>query len=174
MTVFVENLITGLENELKSITTEENNSLRRAEQSIFKTQEALLRLREFIIAYTFTSTAEEVFFFKELKPLIVGKLIYFNSVFNIASKMPAGSNKTQRKYLENELDKISYFFENNLEFYQYYRAKHDALDDKYFVRGKQDVRLYLENIYSFYDTQFSTSHDHTVAKIIAYDQLQPH
>ena len=45
------------------------------------------------------------------------------------------------------------------------------LDDKYFVRGKIDLRLYTDTFYYDADPDFSTSHDFKVAKIIANDLL---
>lgn len=46
------------------------------------------------------------------------------------------------------------------------------LDHKYFVRGKHDIKLILDNYYFESDHSFSTSHDYKVAKIIANDLIQ--
>jgi hypothetical protein len=45
------------------------------------------------------------------------------------------------------------------------------LDDKYFVRGKLDLRLYVDTFIYDADPDFSTSHDYKVSKIIANDLL---
>lgn len=76
------------------------------------------------------------------------------------------------EYLNNELLKIKNFFDNNLEFYKYYRTNSTYLDDKYFVRGKHDIKLSLDTYYFESDHSFSTSHDYKVAKIIANDLIQ--
>jgi hypothetical protein len=45
------------------------------------------------------------------------------------------------------------------------------LDDKYFVRRRLDLRLYVDTFIYDADPEFSTSHDYKVAKIIANDLL---
>lgn len=40
-------------------------------------QEILGELKTFIISYPFASTEEEIHFFKELKPLLASKIIYY-------------------------------------------------------------------------------------------------
>jgi hypothetical protein len=45
------------------------------------------------------------------------------------------------------------------------------LDDKYFVRGKLDLRLYVDTFIYDADPNFSTSHDFKAAKILANDLL---
>jgi hypothetical protein len=92
-------------------------------------------------------------------------------VFNIESKRPTGSEKFLKKYYQNELKKLETFFSENLEFYQYMRNNLSYLDDKYFVRGKIDLRLYADTFYYDADPEFSTSHDFKVAKILANDLL---
>ena len=46
-------------------------------------QEILGELKTFIISYPFASTEEEIHFFKELKPLLASKIIYYNTVYKI-------------------------------------------------------------------------------------------
>jgi hypothetical protein len=160
-----------LEAELKQIDSEENNILKKAEQSIICISNCLKQLKEYIGKNKFYNQVEEILFFKEIKPSIYSKLIYFIKVFNIESKRPNGSDKSQKRYLQNELNKLEKFFAENLEFYQYMRNKMVYLDDKYFVRGKHDLHLYIDTFYFDADPDFSTSHDFRVAKIIANDLL---
>jgi hypothetical protein len=120
---------------------------------------------------SFNSIDDEICFFKKIKPSVYSKLIYFIKVFNIESKRPNGSDISQRKYFFNELNKIEKYFSENLEFYQYIRNNMTYLDDKYFVRGKLDLRLYVDTFIYDADPEFSTSHDYKVAKIIANDLL---
>ena len=46
------------------------------------------------------------------------------------------------------------------------------LDDKYFMRGKEDLNLYQDTLMIYVDPDFSTSHDYMVSKIIANDRLK--
>jgi hypothetical protein len=95
-------------------------------------------------------------------------------LFNIESKRPRSSNKSIVKYLNNHIDKLQTYFNENLEFYQYFRRGATFLDEQYFLRGKADMRLYPDSFHFLTDEQFSTSHDSTVATIFAYDMLITH
>lgn len=59
-------------------------------------QEILGELKNFIISYPFASTEEEIHFFKELKPLLASKIIYYNTVYKIEVRFPSGSEEVQR------------------------------------------------------------------------------
>lgn len=134
-------------------------------------QEILGELKTFIISYPFASTEEEIHFFKELKPLLASKIIYYNTVYKIEVRFPSGSEDVQRDYLLSETDRISKSFQRNLAFYQYHRTKATYLDRQYFMRGKPDIQIIVDSFYYETDPQFSTSHDFKVAKILANELL---
>ena len=135
-------------------------------------QEILGELKTFIISYPFASTEEEIHFFKELKPLLASKIIYYNTVYKIEVRFPSGSEDVQRDYLLSETDRISKSFQRNLAFYQYHRTKATYLDRQYFMRGKPDIQIIVDSFYYETDPQFSTSHDFKVAKILANELLE--
>jgi hypothetical protein len=166
----LENIKT-LESDLKQIDIETSDILRKSEQSIYCISNCLKQLKEHIRQNNFQSKESEILFFKEIKPSVYSKLIYFVKIFNVESKRPNGSDKSQKKYLLNELNKLELFFSENLEFYQYYRNNMTYLDDKYFVRGKLNIRLYVDTFSYDADPDFSTSHDYKVAKVLANDLL---
>jgi len=160
-----------LESDLKQIDSETPDILKKSEQSIYCISNCLKQQKEYIRQNNFRNKENEILFFKEIKPSVYSKLIYFVKIFNIESKRPNGSDKSQKKYLLNELDKLEKYFSENLEFYQYMRNNMTFLDDKYFVRGRLDLRLYVDTFIYDADPDFSTSHDYKVAKIIANDLL---
>ena len=129
-------------------------------------------LKKYIGKHKFRTQSEEIKFFKYGKPQFISKLIFHISIYNIHSRMPKGGEKIVRKYLHHELQNLRRYFDNNLDFYKYYRTGSNYLDHKYFVRGKYDIRLTLDTFYFETDPLFSTSHDYKVAKIIANDLLQ--
>lgn len=164
-------LIKELDDKLKTIDLEEDHILKKSELSIELILQALRQLKEALLERDFISKGDEVLFFKEVKPKFVSKLIYHLNVFNIETNKPTGGIKVRRKYYQNELSKIKRYFDDNLEFYRYYRTQSNYLDHKYFVRGKQDIRLTLDSFFFETDPSFSTSHDFKVANILANDLL---
>lgn len=165
-------LLTEMEEQLKFISLETDNPLTCAELSIQVCQKTLTNVKTFVSKYKFKSVAEEIHFFKEIKPQFCSKLFYHISIYNIETRKPNGGFKVIRKYLLNELDKLKHYFDANLEFYKYYRTGSNYLDHKYFVRNKHDIRLSVEPFYFEADPKFSTSHDFKISMILAYDLLQ--
>jgi len=143
-----------------------------AEDAIEIAKKKLNEVKEFIIDRGFKDTNEEICFFKKIKPQFVAKLIYYNGIYKIEAKIPCGGEKATRKYLKNEITKLKRYFDNNLEFYRYYKTNSTYLDDKYFLRGKYDIKLSLDTYYFETDHSFCTSHDYKVAKILANDLIQ--
>lgn len=166
-----QTLISEFETKLESLESNFDDILYKAEHGITYTEKCIKRLRETIVQEGFPSTKDEIHFFKHVKPQIFSKLIYYVKLYKIESKRPRSSSKFQVKYLNNQINKLQVFFNDNLEFYRYYRRGASTLDEQYFVRGKSDLRSPTESFHFFIDEQFSTCQDSTVATIMAYDML---
>ncbi|MCB5172590.1 RteC domain-containing protein [Bacteroides fragilis] len=129
-------------------------------------------LREFIHQYTFQDANEEISFFKNTKPFILSKLIYFNDIYLLELRKPNGSKEVLKEYYKTKQTAITEFCNANLDFYQYYRSKATHLDKYYFLRGHENYKL-CHNCGMFdKDPLFSTCCDHRVAKMLAYDMLE--
>lgn len=75
-------------------------------------------------------------------------------------------------YLNEKLDNLTFFFNRNLDFYQYYRSKSTLYDEYCFVRGRANVRLCSDSSRFDRDPNFSTGFDYKVAKILANEMLR--
>lgn len=161
-----------LQQRLNEIHSETDEPLEYAEQGIKASIAMLEKLKTKFISHQFQNKGEEIDFFRNYKPQLASKLIYYNEIYTILSNKPIGSKKAIKNYYRTELNKLEVFFNENLEFYRYYRTGNQALDNKYFLRGKHDVRLTLDSFYFQADQRFSTSHDYKVAKILANDAIK--
>jgi hypothetical protein len=168
----VTNLLHQLDDQLKFIDLEQDDAIKCAQLSIDVCLKATKKLKSLMLKHKFKNQNEEIRFFKEIKPKFISPLIYHLAVYKIESRKPNGSNDIRKKYLLNELDKLKQFFDNNLDFYRYYRTQSNYLDHKYFLRGKYDIRLTVDSFFFEADERFSTSHDFKIAKILAHDRLQ--
>ena len=166
-----QKLLTEFEAQLDMLENGEGDILFKAETGIVLVEKYIRKLQKQIIKKTFNSQTDEIYFFKHVKPQIFSKLIYYGKLFNIESKRPRVTNTAQIKYLKHQIDKLQTFFNDNLEFYNYYRRGAMSLDEHYFVRGNRDLRLPLESFHFLIDDEFSTCQDGTVATIMAYDML---
>jgi hypothetical protein len=160
-----------LEEQLLSISKENIALSKKAKASIPLCIKALNELKLHVNENGFISRQEEIQFFKECKPQISAKLIFFIQIFNIESKKPVGTGKQVKKYFSNFLKEINDFKVNNVNFYKYYRSEGVYLDEKFFVRNDFNLHLILEPSTFNYDVTFNTSHDHKVAQILSNDLL---
>lgn len=167
----MQELIEDLYKQLDFLEAEQESVLLKAEDGVRITKRALNQLKANIDKKGFKSPNEEILFFKETKPKVFSKLIYYQTLFNIESKRPRSSSKTQIKYFNKHIDRLQNYFYDHLEFYHYYRRGSTFLDEHYFLRGKVDIRLFPDSFSFNIDEKFSTSHDSTVAFILAYDML---
>ena len=135
-------------------------------------QTVLNDLRKKIQTYVFPTKEDEILFFKIQKPEILGRLLYFYKIYRIEAQCPNGSDEVIRNHINKELDNLTYFFNRNLDFYQYYRSHSTVYDEYYFVRGKSDLRLCTDSAQFDKDPNFSTGYDYKVAKIIANEMLR--
>ena len=165
-------LLNNLNEQLNFIDLEIDDQIKKCEQAITIILKSINELKKVTTKSNFKAEAEEIQFFKEIKPQFTSKLIYFNRVYKIEMKKPNGGNRVLKKYYNNELLKLKAFFDNELEFYQYFRSGSTYLDFKYFFRGKFDIKLVLDSYYFETDTSFATSHDFKVATILANDLIE--
>ena len=169
---FAEEMLLKIDAEIESIGFNNDITINDALHIVKYIIPLYDQLRKLTVDHIFSSTEEEIYFFKELKPNILGRYLYFNKVYRIESQCPSGSNDVIKEYLNDELGGLTYFFRRNLDFYQYYRSKSAIYDAYYFVRGKADIRLCCDSFQCDRDPMFSTGYDHKIAKILANEMLQ--
>jgi len=167
-----QTLLSELNRQLEFVHAENKEPIKYSEQAIKILISVLEELKTIFVKHTFQNKKEEIEFFKFIKPQFVYKLIYYNEVYNLETNKPYGSEKVLRKFYTAELDKLKTYFDENIDFYRYYRTGNNCLDNKYFVRGKHDIRLTLDSFYFQADHRFTTSHDFKVAQIMANDLIQ--
>ncbi|WP_349351688.1 RteC domain-containing protein [Flagellimonas sp. MMG031] len=166
-----QKLLSEFEGQLEALESGNGDILYKAERGIALVERCIRKLQKQIVGQDFETQADEIYFFKHVKPQIFSKLIYYIRLFSIESKRPRGKDVAQVKYLQQQIDKLQTFFNENLEFYNYYRRGAMSMDEQYFVRGNRDLRMPLESFHFLIDDQFSTCQDGTVATIMAYDML---
>lgn len=171
MTENNEKLIQILERELEVLESQTGDTLRIVEQCIRLLKTNLNGIRENVILNGFKSTLEEIHFFKNTKPRIFAKLIYYTKKFGIENKRHRGCIQSQKNYLNNEIILLQEYMNDNSEFHMYLRRGGTELDEYYFIRNDKNTRIHPSNLYCITDEGFSTSHDAIVASLIAFEDL---
>jgi RteC protein len=130
------------------------------------------RLKEKIKADGFENDAEEIHFFKNVKPRFTGEIEYYVQRYHALLSMRDLSSAEIKNFWNNELKRIAKFYDVEQEFFHYYNSGRVMYDELFFLRRNSDgsnlkhTRAY-EN-----DTETSTSHDWLLAKNIGYDKYE--
>lgn len=172
MIQFTDSLKKGINLSLSAIDAKEPDTLKKAEEIISLLKDAFNRLRIFIHEYEFKDRAEEIYFFREIKPKLFCHLIYYQKMYNHEIHRPTGGYPELKAYLEKELARITDFFDKNEAFYCYYRSNDTSMDERYFLRGQSDNTLYYNSISHELDPLFSTVADLKLAQILANDKWE--
>lgn len=134
---------------------------------------AIIRLNEEIILHPFSSSREEVCFFKSIKPKFYALKIYHKELFNIQQNTPFGGQEALKPYYQDEIIHIRHWFSRHKFYYQYYRLGATEFDDRYFLRSAQLPEIWLDDLPE-YNKGSDSPLDGLFAKFMAYEMLQAH
>lgn len=118
-----EKLIEDLEYNLQELENEADNILSLSEQSIVLCKQVLQKLRIEVLSKAFNSDYDEIQFYKYIKPRVLSNLIFYVKRLHIEGKRPKEGKKEQVKFLKKHITLLQKYFNNNLEFYHYYKSK---------------------------------------------------
>ncbi len=90
MYTFIGDLKREVDKKLKQTLSSDLNILKKSLEATSIYSDAFKRLKEFISGYTFKDEAEEIHFFKEIKPQFFYRLIYYRKVYHIEMDRPYG------------------------------------------------------------------------------------
>lgn len=156
------------------VSRETSHLIDEAYQMTLYLKELLNTTREYILKEGFETPAEEIEFFRDIKPQILGQLIYYNKIFRIETVCPVKDGKMYQKFFASQLGQLKQEFKEHIcssHFYRYYRSGRSDRDEEYFMRGKINYRDGLNSYVFEIDSQFSTYYDSKVARIMANELI---
>lgn len=166
-------IISEIRRKEDKVSLETSHLIDEAYQMTLYLKELLRTTREHVLKEGFKSEAEEIEFFRDIKPQILGQLMYYNKVFRIETVCPVKEGKMYQKFFMGQLQELKQEFKEYIcgHFYRYYRSGRSDRDEEYFMRGKINYRDGLNSYVFEIDHQFSTYYDSRVARIIANDLI---
>jgi hypothetical protein len=170
METFCE-IILDLENDLSRMKEVSENVPEQLEYGIGQCKVALDRMRKLVVDEGFPDQKSEIYFFKKIKPTVYSKLLYYQAVFDLESKLQKADIPVIRRYFQRRLYKINEYMEEHQVKVQYFKCGFKHLDEKYFVRENAEIPLELRSSQHLLDEDFFTWHDHTFSTIMANEML---
>ncbi|AFL82515.1 RteC protein [Aequorivita sublithincola DSM 14238] len=163
-----------LELELESINFASNTIFAEVERGISLCKDSLTILRKVVLKNGFKNIEEECYFFKTIKPIIMGKLIFYIELASVEKNKPRYGKKFIGQYLRMHINSFQSVFLEHHEFYEYFIQKRTDRDLEYFSRANGKISLHIATLSYCTDADFSTSHDLLTAKFIAHELLIEH
>lgn len=170
MSVLLGQLLGEIKKYEKKVSEETNNLIDESYKICTYLRELLFEIKIQILKVGFKNDSEEINFFKNIKPQILGKLIYYNKVFRAETSCPVNNGKMYHTFFSNELEELKQEYNehiSNSDFYRYYRSGRTDRDSEYFTLGKINYHNGLNSFVFEVDPSFSTYYDYKVARIIA-------
>ncbi len=133
-------LIEQFTNTLRKVEKEENNVFMKqsgnivvkADQMISFLSDVLNEIKVEVLKKDFNTEQEEIYFFKEVKPQILGKILFYRNLIDIEILCPKINLKQQVKYYKTQISSISENFSD--EFYRYILLGRKDKDEFFFLR----------------------------------------
>ena len=170
MNEYCLNFFSEFEKEYQNIKTTNSDSIVIAHKVTELIETRSKELFKWLKKHKFSSPEEEIYFFKDLKPIFISKLIYYKTVLSIETNLPT-SKKNKIKFYEDALNLIQENTNKNRKFYEYYRARASHKDKIYFLRNCDANIIKRDCSLINYDVKLCTTHDYNMAVMIANDTL---
>ncbi|MCW3116500.1 MAG: hypothetical protein JWM28_582 [Chitinophagaceae bacterium] len=121
--------------------------------------------------YSFTSVAEEIDFFKRIKPLFIAELEYYNMRYQAELVKPSRSPKDLQKFCVNEMHRLARFIGANKEFYEYYKGGGTEKDHEYYLPVERE-QARQEPLFSYDrgNESRTTRYSYKVAELLALER----
>lgn len=173
ITTIKNNSLVDFENQLCIILNTYSDEIEKAKKIISFIEETLKQISGWLKNHVFDSLQNEITFFKEIKPNIVAKLIFYKEVVFLKATQPIDKNK-KIKYYEKRLNAINQFHRKNREFIKYIKSQSTHFDELYFSRKKYKDLFLNDCMVINQDAKLCISHDYLLAEVIAYELLAIH
>lgn len=167
-------LLEEMNTRLGAISGLSEDDLQSIQEAIVIASEAIVQIRKMITDTDFTSAADEIKFFKRIKPQFDGTLIFYLLLLRLHACQLSDNAVDRHKAYAKELERLQPFYHNYYSFWQYYQMDDTSLDEYYFLRRSQKSFPLLEEDHIHYDWKANALMSIPAARIHAYDLLRKH
>ena len=168
---YCNQIVANLERKIYSINSQSKSIFEEIEAGVYCCKTSLNLLRDQLLSKKYLSKEEECLFFKKIKPIAIGYIIYFLSLADFETKRPQNSKEKVIRHIQDYIDHYQSYYLEHRSFYHYLERKRTDRDLEYFLRSKGPVQFHPDALPYCMDANFSTSHDYIVAKIFAHKLL---
>lgn len=163
-----DEIMKSVEERMSAIDLNGKEIVSECKSTILFLREKLKELKNFVELGCLRNEDDEIDFFKNKKPVLYGRLLYFKKVLRIESQCPLCDPDT---YYRKRQEELKLFFDRHVTFYQYFRSGATYLDRHYFTRAGSNEEIDMGLSHWDDDSEFTTGYDNLAARIIAMEML---
>ena len=174
MEIVLSKILSQIRHQEDRLSSQMMRTVDEAYQMTLYLNEMLGTIKAKVLQDGFIDERQEIDFFKNIKPQILGKLIYYNKIFRIETTCPVSNGEIHQSYFENLLKTLKLEYKESIcneDFYRYYRAGRTDRDHIYFRLGQINYHDGLKSGVFEIHLSFSTYYDNKIAYIIANELL---
>lgn len=163
-TALLENMIEAL-NDLQGLKENDADSIIKAINIVAV---SISELNSYILSQPFQSEAEEINFFKKIKPEFDGRMIFYLMLLKKSHCSPETPANSDFHYLKvcNDFQKTPFWI--------YFKMGSTHFDQQYFLRSAQNNEVIYEEHQLYYDRRTNASMSAEAARIVGYDLFKEH
>jgi prolyl oligopeptidase PreP (S9A serine peptidase family) len=163
---FAENLLARMNQHLDEIRTNSSEEILYLRTATKRVRSILIELYTHVSNTTFKDLAEEVLFFRDIKPKFLTQQIYLQKLLELKLNEPFSEPK-KIEYYQTHLVAMQEFRNHNSMFYDYCLSGDSHFDTQYFTRRAVFTDLEL-------DKRIATGFDIRYATLLANDRVCMH
>lgn len=103
MEIVLSKILSQIQHQEDNLSSQIMQTADEAYQMTLFLKEMLFTIKMKVLQTGFKDEQQEINFFKNIKPQILGKLIYYNKVFRIETTCPVSTGRIHQSYFENQL-----------------------------------------------------------------------
>ncbi len=119
--------------EIEACRAEKQDSMKEIESCFHLAQHYWGQVEQVIEEYVFSSSKEEIEYYKEVKPLFKSHIEYYNLLYHAELFRPSGDTADITEFWIKEQQRLHRFILDNSDFYDYYKTKSSDRDELYFL-----------------------------------------
>lgn len=139
MEIVLSKILSQIQHQEDKLSSQMMQTGEEAYQMTLFLNEMLGSIKAKVLQDSFAGEQQEIDFFENIKPQILGKLIYYNKVFRIETTCPVSNGEIHQSYYKNLLKTLKSEYKESIcneDFYRYHRAGRTDRDHTYFRLGQ--------------------------------------
>lgn len=164
------NLLYDIENELKNLNIQSKPTINNFTKSKNLLEQKAAEVNLWLRNHQFESEIEEIYFFKNIKPQLLSKIMLSKFQIDTLLNLPHSKNAIP-EYYKKLIHKHCQIPKDLNYFYRYHRKEATHRDKEYFLRKNNIINNHDQYQFLFFDERITTKMEFSLAELLVKEQI---